>query len=97
MQTALDAFFEHAWRSANASLQTSKEALVAINNVTWFDGYKPGHDEVTLRYDEASGRYTIDVKEVRLRAAELGCCLLVRDCCLSLGEEEEPPLVGWVF
>lgn len=42
----------------------SEESLAKTNNVTWVDGYRPGHDEITLRWDDGAGKYVLDINEV---------------------------------
>ena len=29
------------------------------------NGYQPGHDEITLRWDEGQGKYLLDINQVR--------------------------------
>ena len=66
----------------NQSIMQVEEFFVAVDNITWFNGYHPGHDEIQLEWDAAAGKYTMNVSEVsgqgqdrtgRGGAAGLGC------------------------
>lgn len=57
---ALDVFFTPVELSAVTSNQTTDEALEAMANITWYNGYHPGHDLVTLRYNPSSKGYDME-------------------------------------
>jgi protein glucosyltransferase len=57
IQPALDIFYAPALKAFTASLQTTEESLKAMDNITWHNGYHPGHDTMILRYDDTLKTY----------------------------------------
>lgn len=56
---ALEDFYAPAREAFNTSTQTTEQALASMDEITWVDGYHPGHDLITLRYNETLGRYDL--------------------------------------
>lgn len=63
IEQALDKHFEPAKASAAASQQTSEEAIAMFQNITWVEGYHPGHDLVSLIFDTKAKRYVMKIDE----------------------------------
>jgi hypothetical protein len=63
IQPALETFYAPAWVAANASTQSSEEALESLRTVTW-GKYHPGMDEVILSLNPQSGRVEMAINEV---------------------------------
>ena len=59
IEGALEDFYKPARESFEKSLQTSEEFIESMDNITWVAGYHPGHDLITLVYNESLGRYDI--------------------------------------
>jgi hypothetical protein len=77
IRPAVTKFMAPARASAAESLQSSAQSLAAMDEVTWVEGYHPGHDRVTLRYDPALGRYnlTSDTRSPHNRQYKRDCML----------------------
>lgn len=76
---ALEGFFQPARESAQESIQTSEQSLAAIDEITWMDGYHPGHDLVTLRFNHSTQRYdlTSETRSPHNRQYKRDCMLEV--------------------
>jgi protein glucosyltransferase len=57
IEPTLDQFYAPALEAFSASLQTTEESLAAMDNITWVDGYHPGHDIIILTYDNSKKNY----------------------------------------
>jgi Glycosyl transferase family 90 len=62
VQPTLEEHYIPALEAFKASLQTTEESLAAMDNITWFNGYHPGHDIIILRYDNTTKGYKLTYK-----------------------------------
>jgi len=57
IRPTLDIFYAPALAAFSASLQTTEESLAAMDTITWYNEYHPGHDIIILRYNDTINNY----------------------------------------